>query len=540
VRESQDVELPKLNAAMLDEPRLERLASEYLDQQLDPPGRHELEEMLRSSSRARRIFLDLAECHALTREWALQESAEAWSAAEPPQPKRRWWLIAAGGLAAGLAAGIFLVPRSRHRDPLTAAQHPPILATDRREDVALLAQAVDVEWVDHVEIASGSALEKGTLRISRGTLQLDFYSGARVFLEGPASFEILSKDLARLDFGRLTASVPPPAQGFTILNSDLRVVDRGTEFGMHADPQSGCEVHVFDGEVEIHDADPAVGERSLLEGRAVAIQQGTWREMRADRGSFADPGSFRIAAEREHESRLEAWRARSARFRETPGLLVFYDFEESAGRRQLPNLASEAAPDTDGTIIGCEATTGRWARKSAVGFARTSDRIRFRTVGESASLTMLARVRVDSLPLDHNALLSMSPSEVGEIHWKFDRGGRLLVGLRAVAEQSFQAWERLESPRIITEQDFGRWLHLATVIDGESGSMQHYVDGELVASAAMIRRPLIRLGLANIGNFDSNPAMGDTTPVVRSFNGRIDQFALVARAMDAEEIRNAP
>jgi len=155
----------------------------------------------------------------------------------------------------------------------------------------------------------------------------------------------------------------------------------------------------------------------------------------------------------------------------------------------------------------------------------------------AASLTLMASVRVDSLPLDHNALLSMAPFQVGEIHWKLDQVGRLLLGIRASSELRFDAWERLESPCIMTLQDFGHWIHLAQVIDGENGLMKHYVNGEEVASAAMKRRPQIQLGSADLGNFDAAQPSIDQGTAVRNFNGRMDEFALIGRALSASEIR---
>ena len=218
------------------------------------------------------------------------------------------------------------------------------------------------------------------------------------------------------------------------------------------------------------------------------------------------------------------------------GLKVYFDFEQvSPGSSVLVNQAQGADADSNGSIIGCDALPGRWARKGALGFARTSDRVRFRTSGSSPSATMMAWVRVDSLPQDHNALFSMSPMQVGEIHWKIDKAGKLLLGLRAEKQLAFNAWERLESPKVVTASDFGRWMHFATVIDGEQGVMKHFVNGEEVASAPMKRRPAIPFGMANLGNFDAAfPDQNDG--IIRSFNGRIDEFALFTRALTAAEI----
>src|SRR5690606_17740565 len=146
------------------------------------------------------------------------------------------WIAA--GLAACVACGWWLLPR-----PTPTAKGITERTARASEEVALLGMAVDVEWAGR-QFTPGEALPKGLLNIRKGTLRLDFYSGARVILEGPARLELLSPDLARLDEGKLTAKVPPPAQGFTVLNGDLRVVDRGTQFGMSVTGTDDCTVHV--------------------------------------------------------------------------------------------------------------------------------------------------------------------------------------------------------------------------------------------------------------------------------------------------------
>ena len=522
---------------MFDESRLERLIDAYFDQQLTAEEKRELEAMLLGSARARQLFLDLSDMHGLTREWAMHSHAEMLMADGAPSPRkvvpfgRKAWLGA--GLAACAMLGWLLFPAGDQPggpDPVEHAANPS------RDDVALLAQAIDVEWEDGAH-AVGTALQKGLLKIRKGTLRLDFYSGARVILEGPASLDLLSQDLARLDHGKLTARVPPPAEGFTIVNAKLRVVDRGTEFGMSVNAADDCEVHVFDGEVELQGEVPAATARALFGGEAVSIRQGKSQAFAANRRSFADPAIILQAAARETEARYGSWQVRSEALRRSPDLLVYFNFEDlEPGGMVLQNQANGADENTNGSIIGCETLSGRWASKPALGFAKTSDRVRFRATGTTPSLTMMAWVRVDSLPQDHNSLLSMAPDQLGEIHWKLDRSGRLLLGMRSDSRQIFESWERLVSPTLVTGQDFGRWMHLATVIDGDLGVMRHFLNGKEVASAPLVRRVPVQLGLANLGNFDASSPDSFNAGLLRSFNGRIDEFALFRRALDAKEI----
>lgn len=519
---------------MFDEARLERLTAAYFDQELTAEEKRELEAMLLGSARAREIFNERAEWHGLAREWALQSRTEqVLGTAEKDKKKvipfaRRAWIGA--GLAACLAlAAWWIYPKKEDSGTVENTK-------GSSDNVAMLAQALDVQWEGANSFGEGSPLPKGWLKITKGTLRLDFYSGARVILEGPAALELVSADLAHLEKGKLTAHVPPPAEGFTVTNGALRVVDRGTEFGMNVSGEKACEVHVFDGEVELQGDLPATTKKSLLQGNGVSIREGKWEAIAANRSSFIDPASISRAAARETEARWETWRKASQSLRAMAGLKVYFDFEQIApGSPVLPNQAQGADADSNGSIIGCEAVPGRWARKGALGFARTSDRVRFRTSGSSQSVTMMAWVRVDSLPQDHNALFSMSPMQIGEIHWKIDKSGKLLLGLRAEKQLAYAAWERLESPKVVTASDFGRWIHFATVIDGDKGVMKHFVNGDEVASAPMKRRPVIPLGMANLANFDAAfPDQNDG--IIRSFNGRMDEFALFTRALTAAEI----
>ena len=517
---------------MFDGARLERLISAHFDGELSLDERAELETMLLSSSKARQIFLDHADFHGLLREQAMQASGVEWlEKADPPRGKvlrfqKQAWIAA--GLAACVACGWWLLPR-----PAPTAQSITQREARTSEEVALLGMAVDVEWAGR-QFTPGEALPKGLLNIRKGTLRLDFYSGARVILEGPARLELLSPDLARLDEGKLTAKVPPPAQGFTVLNGDLRVVDRGTQFGMSVTGTNDCTVHVFDGEVELQGKVPDATATKLFEGDAVAISAGKSTTIAADRGSFVDPAGMLEAAARESEAQWNTWQSKSQSIRNEPGLLAYFDFEEwDTASMTVPNRAAGASEDSNGSFIGCEKLIGRWDQNAAPGFAKTSDRMIFRMEGTSNSVTLMAWVRVDSLPLDHNALFSMSPGELGEVHWKLDQSGRMLLGLRSVPELEWESWERLESPQVVTPNDFGRWMHLATVIDGETHEMRHYVNGQEVAKGPLKRPVPVRLGLTNLGNCDW--ITSDYKPV-RNFNGRIDEFAMFGRALTASEI----
>jgi len=530
---------------MFDEARLTRLAASYFDQQLDPEEKSELEAMLLASSRAREIFLDHAEWHGLNREWALRDASLELSPAAPaaPKPKARKHLRSvwiSTGIAACLALAWTSYQQWKHPAPKETTSHHR--HSSHGDDVAMLGQMTGIVWADGMPaLPVGSPMSKGWVRIQEGTLRLDFYSGATLILNGPASLELISPDLVRLDKGRLTANVPPPAEGFTVLSANLRVVDRGTEFGMSVDQPGDCELHVFKGEIELQGEVPASANRELRQGDALSIRNGEATNIQVNRDSFTDFVSLRRIDVLETETRWRNWRDHSQKFRTTPDLLAYFDFEDlEPGVPMVPNRASGASTSSFGTIIGCERLSGRWPEKGALGFTKTSDRVRFRLSGTTPSLTLMAWMRVDSLLLEHASLITMAPDEIGELHWKMGSSGRLLLGLRASKALRFDSWERLESPVVLTERDLGRWMHLATVIDGDARVMKHFVNGEEVASGSIRRPTSVYLGLANLGNFDpSSPERAGKHSSGRSFNGRFDEFAMIARSLSDEEVREA-
>lgn len=96
----------------------------------------------------------------------------------------------------------------------------------------------------------GSAVGLQTLSLTSGRIELDFGSGAKVFLRGPAEFSLLSTSRGKLHFGELSASVPDGAEGFVIDTPSVEVVDLGTEFGVSVNRAGVADLHVFKGAVE--------------------------------------------------------------------------------------------------------------------------------------------------------------------------------------------------------------------------------------------------------------------------------------------------
>ncbi len=111
-----------------------------------------------------------------------------------------------------------------------------------------------------------------------------------MILQGPAELVLVSGSEARLVHGTLTARVPEPARGFTILSPRGKVVDLGTEFGLSVDDAGETTVRVFDGVVaafpitlEPESTAPVTitqNQTARIDGRTVAL-----RSAQAEHGS---------------------------------------------------------------------------------------------------------------------------------------------------------------------------------------------------------------------------------------------------------------
>src|SRR6185503_5143896 len=155
--------------------------------------------------------------------------------------RRSTWKPIAAAAAVLLAALLLLTTR-----PSSESTSAPSY-----EGCAVLTRAFDTAWGESPAPALGSVLPKRRLVLTSGSIQLEFFSGARVILEGPADFELVSTNEGLCRHGKLRAFVPPQANGFVVRTSTITLVDRGTEFGLRADRGGDAEVHVFQGRVEL-------------------------------------------------------------------------------------------------------------------------------------------------------------------------------------------------------------------------------------------------------------------------------------------------
>lgn len=395
---------------------------------------------------------------------------------------------------------------------------------------AVLTRTVDPVWANE-GFEVGSIVPKGSLQLESGSLQVEFFGGATLVMEGPGKLEILSASEAFCHSGKLRASVPPAARGFVIDTPNGKVVDLGTEFGLEVGDAGFPEVHVFEGEVEVHDSGGAV--QTFYGGEAGKSDV----RFPADVESFLSTSDLNEEVIESVESKFAVWQRFSRQLSRNERLIAYFPMENpDLSRRRLFNEAPTGS-EMDGAIVGANRVEGRWTGvgKGAVEFTPTGSRVRLAIPGEYESLTFACWVRIDSLDRQYNGLYLADSYQPGECHWQLQKDGRVLFSFLNSPKVNFKSL----SPVVWDISKSGQWLHLAVTLDLEKQKVVHYANGEMIFDhpiGAKYRIDTTRFGSGELGNWGFPNTPDNEWFAIRNLNGRIDEFAIFADALDPAEI----
>lgn len=401
--------------------------------------------------------------------------------------------------------------------------------------VAMLDRVADPVWQPSGENPRvGVALEPGWLRLKSGLAQIVFYSGARLVLEGPAEVQLVSPGEVVCLGGRLVAEVPPPAKGFRVRTPRLNVTDLGTVFGIEV-TTGRTELHVFKGMVEFQSPASLTQER-VPEGQgAIAEGESLARSIPAKLSRFASLFNLQNRSSEAEILRHEQWRAASSRLDEDPSLLVHFDFESvDLSDWRLVNASRRKDAMPDAAIVGCQWTEGRWPDKRALEFRGMSDRVRLEVAGDYTALTLAAWVRVQGLDRQINSLFMSDGFEPGTVHWSVRQDGVLALTAIGPDPRDFQI---TSTPPVLRLDQFGLWLHLAVVIEGDSRRVTHYLNGHPVSEHSLRIPGPFRIGVAEVGNWNARGFPKNDPFMIRNFSGAMDDFCLFSRALREDEVR---
>jgi len=383
----------------------------------------------------------------------------------------------------------------------------------------VLLPRVGVEWEDGFARASGAVLDPGTLRLKSGAALVEFYSGARLIVQSPAELQLVSVGEAFLHSGKINVHVPPQARGFTVGSAAMKVVDFGTDFGFTAGGGVAPEVHVFTGKVEV--ASATLAPRALNEGEAVRFEGGALQAIPAARSGFLAEDELVRRDSEFAQKRFAAWREANGTLGADPATVIHSTFQEgSSQERTITNQSSNASAPTHGSIVGSVWTAGRWPGKGALQFRSEGDRVRFTTVEPMHAVTLLAWVRVDSLPRGQNVLFATDSEQTGALHWHLTHTGALRLEIARDLGRPHADWEAVNSRPFVTPDHFRQWLMLVTTFDGEN--IRHYGNGHLIGTGASFTPPALLVGTAELGNWS-----GGTK---RNLAAAVDEFAILSQS----------
>lgn len=494
---------------------LNALCSALVDRTIDRAGRERLARMLETSEDARRFYVRAmalsASLHDYAGELQSEEPATRGRLGRIVQmPVARWAL---GTLAAAATVALaFWIGNLRSRTPIGAT------AETSEDDtfVATLSATENCRWAG-ANPALGEELQQGRqLVLEAGRAELNFDSGAQVVIDGPATIELVSAWEAVLRRGALRASVPPEAIGFRISNSDVEVIDLGTEFGMVAGEHGGTEVFVLDGAVQARPGEP---------GEAITLHQHQARR-------FARSGVTEV---RDREQKVKRWAAKSRLAQiARPANYVHWTFDELDGATlhgqrtgQLGTAPLEARLGRDRGFL-----TAGWRGKGLELTGPASVELPTASSGRAAkTIAFWLRVPREAALTAAGPMVRFADEPNAEVSWNRDPTRGVLGALLARTEKGlFHGTTSLRD---------GQWHHVGIVL-GQNGRARQYLDGRLESTAAKRRgrrgdrEPILDPGIRGIGGV----LLGGSGATGEAFRGTIDEVFVADRALTSTELRH--
>ncbi|TWU19018.1 LamG-like jellyroll fold domain-containing protein [Allorhodopirellula heiligendammensis] len=456
--------------------------------------------------------------------------------------------ILAGSLVAIAATMLLVVSVNRAIVPSGGDVRGDSIATSREPSAsgfAVLGGLEDAIWAG-APIAVGDLLPTGELHLKSGRVHIELFSGVQLVLEGDSIFSIDSPMQVTMASGSARARVPEPAQGFRIKTSSGDVVDLGTEFSVDVD-DSGADVHVVDGEVELH---PHRSDSLRIEAGVSRRLVGTGGIANASTATSVaiGPSEFDDLRQQQQKQRLAHWTAARAAMAMDPRAVAHFQFTSGVSNsRQVENLARGASrPASDGTTVVASRTLDRWGRHdAALDFSRVGSRVRVNVPGEHRGLTLMCWVKINSLDRWYNSLFLTDGHDDREPHWQLMDDGRIFFSVKVPAsiagehKSGAMAQQVFYSPQVWDASWSGRWVMLAVTYDVDQARVTHYVNGEAISSESIPEDMLvdsIRIGPASICNWSDPKYQTDPQFVLRNLNGSMDEFALYSGALPADEI----
>ncbi len=599
-----------MNDPIIDREQLAELIGRLLDDQATTEQIALLESALGQNAEYRQIYRNELQTHAslsFPRRWQPSTQSIAASMADPPplgveRPEMRQRVepqatadtkrpsltsLALLAAAACLLMTIGGVTTAWYRDLASSGGHgtlgasnndhssvglvagsPQTNVTIAVEAVARIGETVDARWEtvprsNKPSLGAGASLRPGWLRLRSGVVRVDFLSGARVVLKGPAELEIRSPWEANLKSGSVSCQVAQWARGFRLMARGMEVLDLGTEFGVRIDALGTPEVHVFNGKVAVFGI---AGRKhvEVAEQQAMRLVDGVLQKAEYSVEGFTTIDQFSRSAEQSKLRRFSRWREAAERLDRDPATLVHYTFSNyTQGDLQVANQASNGSNGSDALVVGCRQSEGRWPEKKAIEMHGRGDRMLLSQDGLHKQLTGIIWVRVDDLTQPLTGLLMseaprrrsghqgsdwdpIAPSAISQsfdaapikmIRWEISGKHNLLFNMyQGPADVDRNSWVTYSSQPRITPDQFGQWIQLGVVYDSDDGMLQQYLNGKMISRRVTDESYPLFLGHLAVGNLSRSKEEESMPQTSREFIGAIDELLISSRSFSHEEI----
>ncbi|MGB7325875.1 MAG: LamG-like jellyroll fold domain-containing protein [Rubripirellula sp.] len=533
-----------------------------LDGNIGPEDFADMQQSLLQSADARALYLESVELYESLGEIGWSGGDAVNPAAVQGVTRRHHffvWFAAAAVLVAMCSIAAFAIGRQSTGKSTAQRRADDVSANDVEMMVAghaSLRRALNVRWSDGAtSYRSGDLIPAGIFSIDSGVVEMDFFCGASLVVEGPAELNVTSDWELTCLSGRLRASVPPAARGFVVHAADSKIIDLGTEFSLSV-TRDNARVQVIDGEVEIHRPanDPkrlTTGEDQWLIGQKDASENNS---------SIATSEELRSQQSQLQLQKLSSWQVAFDALRKDKRLIAYYPFEhdsdDAVSSSRLVTNAADVGSAGDGTLVGpVVASVGRFGEGSTgLEFDRPAARVRTRLDGTFQAFTFTAWVRIDDLSHRYNALFMGDGYENGEPHWQIRNDGKLMLSVMVDDTKEFSHFSKEEQQVVqaaglhhvyytepfwdITKS--GQWFHLASVYDPVGRRVDQYVNGQRVGTETIkdqFYTDTLRIGPAEIGNW-GQPFRKTPEFAVRNLDGTIDELGIYNAALSESEIKS--
>ena len=516
-----------------------------VENNLSIKDKERLQKLLEDSDEARKHyirFMDMSTSIAHYAEEVVGGDSEDEVILFPLKEKMEKFLTPILAFAAAIAFGVYISLNFTSTDFLT--ENDEISAESEGLDfgdsvtndftLAVMTKSVGVKWSNETWFrpSLGSTLEPSLLQIDEGLVQLEFLKGSTVILEGPVNFELINSNEGSLSSGKLRATVPEVARGFTINLPKGKLIDLGTEFGLSVHNGGSAEIYVYRGNV-LYAGENESGEeveREVSGGQALFVDPNgfsNWVEMPSE--AFIGTADIAFRSKEESQNRHASWVQLSEEIAQNANTSLYYSFDHhSPWARALQNQSSQNQDSLNGAIIGCTWSEGRWPGKGALVFKRKNDRVRLDFNVSLQAFTLSAWIKIDKLKDKMSPILCSESLSSGSGSWFINQKGQVVLEVsRGSKKDMYQSAVAFRSERM------GRWVHVATSFDLSKRKVSHFVNGRSFSHEKIRSQIPVSFSNSSLGYCSkAKPFKRQIT-----LQGSMDELAIFKTSMPESEIR---